>query len=66
VNERIVSELRPIDVLDNITAIMKISKVVETKEDRVKSKEYLHVVSKNVATFNTDFDKILREGLPSN
>jgi len=39
VNERIVSELRPIDVLDNITAIMKISKVVETKEDRVKSKE---------------------------
>jgi len=56
VNERPLSELKPIDVLDKVTTIMDISEVVQKEEARVKVEEYLDVVAKNVDSFNIEFE----------
>jgi len=64
-NERLLSELRPIHVVDRVIAIMDISKVVQKEECRVKSKKYLEVVSKNVVAFNMEFDRIVRASFPN-
>lgn len=65
VNERMLSALRPIDVVDKVTIIMEISTVVQKEEVRVKAEEYLEVVLKNVDSFNTELNRIVRASLPS-
>lgn len=48
VNERSLSELRSIDVVDRVGAIMEITKMIRKEEDRVKDEECLGVGARNI------------------
>lgn len=56
VNEKPIEELRPIDIADRVSVVVDISKVVLKEEARVRSKQCLGVVQKEVASFNVEFD----------
>lgn len=62
-NERKINELRPIDMVDRVNSIMDISKVILKEEARVKTKECLEVVSKYVADFSDEFERVVLAGL---
>lgn len=64
-NERSLSELMSIDVVDRVTASMEISKVARKEESRYKVEDYLEMVSKNVVSFNTKFERVVRARLPN-
>lgn len=64
VNERPLSELRPIGVVDGVSAIMELSKVFQKEEAKVKAKECLKMVHKYVNAFHAKFDARVKEGLP--
>ena len=57
VNEKPLNELRVIDVVDWVSAIMEISKVVQKEEAKAKAEECLEIVLKDVATFDSEFEQ---------
>jgi len=55
VNEKQLSELRAIDVADRITAILKVSKMIQKEATRAKVDECLERVLKDVVAFDSKF-----------
>jgi len=63
VNERPLSDLRPIYVVDRVGAIMQITKMIWKEEAILSAKEFLRVVEGKVDALNKGFEALIRVGL---
>ena len=64
-NERPISELRPIYLLYRDSAIMDITKVFKKEESRFKVEECLEIFITNVDAFQTVFERMVKVGFSS-
>lgn len=64
-NEKPTNNLRTMDVIDRIVAIIEISKMIYEEVVRVKFEECLGNPLKSIVAFDSDFDRRMRAGLPS-
>lgn len=65
VNEKPISELRAMDVVDRVIAIMEVSKMIQKEATIVKAEECLERVAKDVVSFDSEFKPRVRDGFPN-
>lgn len=60
--ERIIGELRPLDISDRMEIIVDISKVMLKEEAKANVKQSLVEKEKEVSTFDVNFNQLLKAG----
>lgn len=64
-NEKSIDYLRAIDIIDMTTMVIEITKMIHRKVVMDRVEECVNDLANMVATFNSNFDQITRERLPS-